>query len=154
MDLYLNIMVLIITITLWLAYIRIKTEWPHLLISWLFALSPWPSLKWPFWCKIWFPSNLKEFLLSLSFGSSWLQEWCLFFLFLFLGSGQQTEARQLSCFSPVESSVGQSRTHFLKPWGEDGTPSISTNSAWMVVEWIPLLWKNSFTFLATWKQKV
>ena len=25
------------------------------------------------------------------------------------------------------------------------------NSGWMVVEWIPSLWKNSLTFSATWK---
>ena len=27
----------------------------------------------------------------------------------------------------------------------------STNSGWIVVEWMPSLWKNSFTFSATWK---
>ena len=32
----------------------------------------------------------------------------------------------------------------------DGSAA-TTNSGWMVVEWMPSLWKNSLTFSATWE---
>ena len=86
---------------------------------------------------------------------------------LFLGSGQQTDALQLSGFSPSESG-GHSRAQSSssasppsagpdsdsKPPLEGFRPLFSTNSGCIVVEWIPLLWKNSLTFSATWNNSI
>lgn len=35
----------------------------------------------------------------------------------------------------------------------DAASMLSTNSGWIVVEWMPSLWKNSFTFSAIWEKK-
>ena len=49
---------------------------------------------------------------------------------------------------PLGQASMQSSELVMEPRGS----LVSTNSGWMVVEWMPSLWKNSFTFSATWNK--
>ena len=93
-------------------------------------------------------------------------------------SEMDTELGRLSLTSPVEDTRGAGAgagQHLFMSQGAEvrpglgrgqasmqssaldtepslGSPGpVSTNSGWIVVEWIPSLWKNSFTLSATFK---
>ena len=63
-----------------------------------------------------------------------------------LVGGQHLEGPQSGAVrGPLGQASIQSSVLDMEPVGS----AASTNSGWIVVEWIPSLWKNSFTFSAT-----
>ena len=66
-----------------------------------------------------------------------------------LVGGQHLEASQAgSVRGPLGQASMQSSALETEP--SLGSPGpVSTNSGWIVVEWMPSLWKNSFTLSAT-----
>ena len=65
-----------------------------------------------------------------------------------LVGGQHLEASQAgSVRGPLGQASMQSSVEVMDPLAV--CSEVSTNSGWIVVEWIPSLWKNSLTFSAT-----
>ena len=63
-----------------------------------------------------------------------------------LVGGQHLEGPQSGAVrGPFGQASMQSSVLDIEPVGS----AVSTNSGWIVVEWIPSLWKNSLTFSAT-----
>lgn len=87
-------------------------------------------------------TDMDEGLLLASGAESWAGKWAVEAFLELVRGGQHLEASQpgLDMAGPRGQDSMQSSVEEMESVG-----SVSTNSGWIVVEWIPSLWKNSFT---------